>query len=208
MLGMAMLPCTPLKTRVLRPGSEASSAASSLSIASLAVANRGLARQGSAFGALGLCVGALWRPKRRAFRAAPDLLVGARNQPLTEEQRAEADALVQELSDAKAYDAEGGRVTNYGEILGPWVHFVAEGSFEARDSFGSQCPKDFAVQVERGGLVVLGLPLLSEAISGPGCVRVLYIDRDLRIFESPTDTPDRWEEQGLRVVQVREQLFR
>ena len=54
---MAMLPCTPLKTRVLRPGSEASSAASSLSIASLAVANRGLARQGSAFGALGLCVG-------------------------------------------------------------------------------------------------------------------------------------------------------
>lgn len=106
----------------------------------------------------------------------------------------------------QAYDASTGKVTNYGEILGSSVHFVAEGQFSAKDD-GSQCPKEFDVEIEQGGLVVLGLPLLSSAISGPGLVRVLYIDEDLRIFESPTESPDRWEEEGLRVIQVRDQLY-
>ena len=106
----------------------------------------------------------------------------------------------------QAYDARSGRVTNYGEILGPLVHFVAEGSFTAKDGTG-QCPKEFDVEIEQGGLVLFGVPLLSSAISGPGLVRVLYIDEDIRIFESPTESPDRWEEEGLRVIQVREQLY-
>ena len=47
-------------------------------------------------------------------------------------------------------------------------------------------------------------------------LRVLYADEDLRIFESPTDSPDTgedrldsgvWESAGLRVVQVREAVF-
>ena len=106
----------------------------------------------------------------------------------------------------QAFDATAGRVTNYGEVLGSGVYFLAEGSFAAVDRT-EYCPKDFSVQIERGGLVVLGLPFLSGAISGPGLVRVLYLDRDLRIFESPIDSPDRWEEAGLRVVQVRDTLF-
>ena len=106
----------------------------------------------------------------------------------------------------QAYDATRGRVTNYGEILGPMVHFVAEGTFTAKDGT-SQCPKEFDVEIEQGGLVFFGVPLLSSAISGPGLVRVLYIDEDLRIFESPTESPDGWEEKGSRVIQVREQLY-
>eukprot|EP00438_Fugacium_kawagutii_P024537 Skav223317 [mRNA] locus=scaffold200:47568:48233:+ [translate_table: standard] len=106
----------------------------------------------------------------------------------------------------QAYDAKALRVTNYGEILGPLVHFVAEGSFTAKDG-SSQCPKEFDVEIEQGGLVVFGVPLLSSAISGPGLVRVLYIDEDIRIFESPTESPDKWEEEGLRVIQVRDELY-
>jgi len=106
----------------------------------------------------------------------------------------------------QAYDAGAGRVTNYGELVGAGIHFTAEGSFAPVDG-AEFCPKDFSVQIERGGLVVFGCRLVSDAISGPGCVRVLYLDEDIRIFESPMDTPDRWEEEGLRVVQVREEAF-
>ena len=55
--------------------------------------------------------------------------------------------------------------------------------------------------------VLLGRPFVSSAISGPGYLRVLYLDPEMRIFESPTDSPDRWEEAGLRVVQIRERNF-
>jgi len=106
----------------------------------------------------------------------------------------------------QAYDAENGIVTNYGEILGPAVHFMAKGSFKAVDG-AEQCPKDFQVSIEEGGLVVLGLPLISSAISGPGYLRVLYIDNDIRIFEAPMESRGGWEQAGLRVVQLREDLF-
>ena len=75
------------------------------------------------------------------------------------------------------------------------------------DASCTRCPKDFDVQIAQGGLVILGLPLVSSAISGPGFLRCLYIDESLRIFESPRDSPDRWEEAGLQVVQVRDALF-
>ena len=44
--------------------------------------------------------------------------MGARNQPLTEEQRAEADALVQELSDAKARASSDVFGISRGSVLG------------------------------------------------------------------------------------------
>ena len=37
----------------------------------------------------------------------------------------------------------------------------------------TRCPKDFDVQIAKGGLVLFGLPLVSSAISGPGAPRVL-----------------------------------
>ena len=40
-----------------------------------------------------------------------------------------------------------------------------------------------------------------------GPASVLYADDDIRIFESPRDSPDKWEEAGLIVVQVRDELF-
>ena len=55
--------------------------------------------------------------------------------------------------------------------------------------------------------MLLGKPFVSSAISGPGYLRVLYLDEELRVFESPTSSPDRWEEAGLRVVQIRERNF-
>ena len=106
----------------------------------------------------------------------------------------------------QAYDTRSGRVRNYGELLGPGLHFVAEGRFDAVDET-NDCPKEFRVEIEQGGLVILGFPLLSSLISGPGLVRVLYLDEDIRLFESPNESPGGWEERGLRVVQVRDDLF-
>ena len=34
--------------------------------------------------------------------------------------------------------------------------------------------------IEQGGLVVLGRPFISDAISGPGYLRVLYLDEEIR----------------------------
>ena len=108
----------------------------------------------------------------------------------------------------QAYYADA-TVVNYGEVLGRLVYFKAEGTFErASASVGAnRCPVDFDVSIARGGAVVGGLELLTEGISGPGYLRVRYIDEDIRIFESPKDSPDRWEEAGLIVVQVRDALF-
>ena len=104
--------------------------------------------------------------------------------------------------------AGGGTVVNYGEVLGRRLYFKAEGSFVPANTATSRCPKSFNVAIDQGGLVLVErLPLLSSAISGPGFLRCLYIDESLRIFESPRDSPDRWEEAGLQVVQVRDAVF-
>ena len=110
-----------------------------------------------------------------------------------------------------------GCVANYGEVAGPSVYFTACGSFTERDASVARCPKDYDVAIEEGGFVLFGRPFLSSAIKGPGFLRVLYLDEDLRIFESPTDSPDTgrdvtgekgvWESAGLKVVQVREAAF-
>ena len=103
----------------------------------------------------------------------------------------------------------GGSVVNYGEVLGRGLYFRAEGTFApARTSNGgNRCPQDFDVAIREGGFVLGGQAFTSSAISGPGFLRCLYLDADVRIFESPKDSPDRWEEAGLVVVQVRDALF-
>lgn len=111
----------------------------------------------------------------------------------------------------QAYDLtsrESGCVINYGEVLGRRLYFKAEGTFSrAASSTQSRCPVDFDVSIAQGGIVVGGRQFLSSAISGPGFLRCLYLDEDIRIFESPKDSPDKWEEGGLVVVQVRDELF-
>lgn len=115
----------------------------------------------------------------------------------------------------QAYTASadvGGSVTNYGEVLGRALFFKAVGTFRARDERVARCPKDFDVEIERGGFVLgEAWPFLSTAISGPGYLRCRYLDEDLRIFESPKDSPDTgggpWETAGLIVVQVRDDCF-
>ena len=104
----------------------------------------------------------------------------------------------------------GGTVVNYGEVLGRALYFKAEGTFKpARRAspVGGRCPQDFNVAIREGGFVLGGKAFTSSAISGPGFLRVLYVDEDIRIFESPKDSPDRWEEAGLVVVQIRDALF-
>jgi len=101
-----------------------------------------------------------------------------------------------------------GTVVNYGEVLGRTLYFKAEGTFRrAAASSGSRCPQDFDVDIRQGGFVLGGKEFVSSAIAGPGFLRCLYLDEDIRIFESPKDSPDRWEEAGLVVVQVRDALF-
>lgn len=43
--------------------------------------------------------------------------------------------------------------------------------------------------------------------TGPGQLRVRYVDDRVRIFESPADSPDSWEKAGLLVVQIREEAL-
>lgn len=104
---------------------------------------------------------------------------------------------------------DAGSVINYGEVLGRAFYFRAEGTFtRAAVSVGAKsCPLDFDVSISQGGVVVGGLPFFTSAISGAGYLRCLYLDEDIRIFESPNDSPDKWEESGLVVVQVRDALF-
>lgn len=106
-------------------------------------------------------------------------------------------------------------VVNYGEVLGRALYFKAEGTFKPAKAPapplalpGSlRCPVDFDVSIREGGFVLGGKPFVSSAISGLGFLRVQYLDDDIRIFESPKDSPDKWEEGGLVVVQVRDALF-
>ena len=106
----------------------------------------------------------------------------------------------------QTYDVTARTVVNYAELTGPSLHFVVQGVFsEVR--VNSRCPKDFNVQATQGGLVVGGTPFLTSAISGPGYLRVLYVDDDVRIFASPNDSPGKVEEAGLVVVQVRDGCF-
>lgn len=111
----------------------------------------------------------------------------------------------------QAYDPETSRVVNYGEVAGRRVHFTAEGTFAAVTPGGTRCPQEFSVDIEQGGFVLFGKRFVSSKISGPGFLRVLYADEDLRIFQSPKDSPDtgggRWESAGLVVVQVRDGCF-
>ena len=53
------------------------------------------------------------------------------------------------------------------------------------------------------GAIHLGPARLDLPIRGPGRLRVLYLDDRLRLFLSPTDSPDGWEAAGLLVVQMR-----
>lgn len=106
------------------------------------------------------------------------------------------------------YDPNARTVRNYGEIFGRAAFFSAEGSFAPasntrRSPFDTSCPIEFDVDIVKGGLT-LGPFDIDLGIKGPGLLRVLYIDDRLRVFESPTQSPDKWEEDGLIVVQLRE----
>lgn len=99
------------------------------------------------------------------------------------------------------YNLDSMQVVNYGELVGRNVFFSAQGSFSETDVSVRNCPKDYDVFVEAGAVNVLGaeLPL---PIKGRGYLRCLYADSDVRIFTSPNDSPDKWEEEGLVVVQI------
>eukprot|EP00929_Paragymnodinium_shiwhaense_P114478 TRINITY_DN82887_c0_g1_i1.p1 TRINITY_DN82887_c0_g1~~TRINITY_DN82887_c0_g1_i1.p1 ORF type:complete len:281 (-),score=39.25 TRINITY_DN82887_c0_g1_i1:213-1055(-) len=99
------------------------------------------------------------------------------------------------------YDPSALAVINYGEVLGPAMHFTAEGRFEEVDKTVTRCPKDYDVFVESGGITAFGLRI-PLPIKGKGYLRCLYADEGCRIFVSPEESPDKWEEEGLIVVQM------
>ncbi|CAB9511848.1 expressed unknown protein [Seminavis robusta] len=71
-----------------------------------------------------------------------------------------------------------------------------------------QCPCDIVATVAGGGLYVGGNKLFGlDFIQGTGLVRVLYADPNLRILESPYQNNGGWEDKGLIVVQVRQDLI-
>lgn len=102
----------------------------------------------------------------------------------------------------QAYEPSEAAVRNYGEVVRSACYFEATGSFTVPPD-AKRCPVDVDVHIAAGGVVVLGRPV-DLGISGPGLLRVLHLDDNIRIFESPTDSPGKWEQSGLVVVQVRE----
>lgn len=128
------------------------------------------------------------------------------------------------------YDGEVFRVVNYSELFGSGVvHLRAEGTFVTAAietnktensrgplswfNFGNVpslrfCPDDYVVTVTQVSLHV-GSFVCKLPIEGTSVLRVLYADSDLRIFVSPQDTQSTagdWEQEGLVVVQVRNDL--
>ena len=101
----------------------------------------------------------------------------------------------------QSYDPEHRTVQNHGEILGSNLYFFADGTYVGADSDSG--PVDVDVAIEKGGIVCAGVTL-NLPIQGPGLLRIHYLDDRLRIFESPTASPENWEKAGLFVVQVRE----
>ncbi|KAJ1455258.1 hypothetical protein M885DRAFT_520562 [Pelagophyceae sp. CCMP2097] len=102
----------------------------------------------------------------------------------------------------QSYDAEKKTVQNYGELLGGFIAFSADGTFQLPAEMG-RCPVDIGVSVESGGISISGLAI-NLGIKGPGLLRVEYVDDRVRIFTSPKTSPDEWEAAGLTVVQIRE----
>ena len=105
----------------------------------------------------------------------------------------------------QTYFPDDQRVLNYGEAVGGLVTFGAEGTFEL-PAGRLRAPCDLPVQIASGGLTIFGRRF-DLPIAGPGLVRVLYHDASMRIFESPDESQDKWEESGLVVVQVRESVI-
>jgi hypothetical protein len=121
-------------------------------------------------------------------------------------------------------------VINYAEIFGRSLHIRAYGSYRRDDESDFRehsdeaapksplffldnskkgllkCPVDFIVSVTKGTVNIFDNEL-NIPIAGTGYLRVLYADPRLRVFVSPKDTTDdRWEKEGLVVVQVRSDL--
>jgi hypothetical protein len=72
-------------------------------------------------------------------------------------------------------------------------------------------PYDYSATVAEASVILFGKFAFGVAIEGTGTVRVLYADRNLRIFLSPEDANvtrggGDWESRGLIVVQVRVDL--
>ena len=72
-------------------------------------------------------------------------------------------------------------------------------------------PFDYEARVTGASISIWNKFVLNLSIEGTGTVRVLYADKNLRIFVSPTDTnvtkgAGDWESEGLIVVQVRVDL--
>jgi len=100
------------------------------------------------------------------------------------------------------YDTASSTVTNSAGVIGDLVKVEAFGKYEQVD-LKSSTPKDYTVTVTRGAIKVGGLSV-PLGIKGEGRQRVMYVDDNLRIFQSLADTPGGWEEKDLLVVQIPE----
>ena len=109
-----------------------------------------------------------------------------------------------DLSSYVNNDKTEGTVLNYSELLGQALYLRAAGSFRPASGDSTsplRCPVDFDVTIKSGGFVAMGREF-SLPISGPGYLRVLYADQNVRIFANPRDSPDEWEKAGLIAVQI------
>ena len=72
-----------------------------------------------------------------------------------------------------------------------------------------RCPVDYVATIEKGTIVLFNNEI-DLKVAGTGIVRVLYADSNMRIFVNVDDEENidtQWEQDGLRVVQIRKDLI-
>jgi hypothetical protein len=94
-------------------------------------------------------------------------------------------------------------MNNDGRSGGCQLSAAGSASESAVDNVGTRLTDVAFCQVTRGAIKVGGLSV-PLGIKGEGRQRVMYVDDNLRIFQSLADTPGGWEEKDLLVVQIPE----
>jgi hypothetical protein len=88
------------------------------------------------------------------------------------------------------------KITNIGQVLGPWVDVQVSGALQELDFQSTRVPKEFRASIQGGKLCVLSSNCIGLPIQGEGIFDSLYLGERLRIGQNINGG-------GARVVQIR-----
>lgn len=94
----------------------------------------------------------------------------------------------------QVFDEE--KITNIGQVLGPWVDVQVSGTLQELDLSSTRIPKEFRASIQGGKLCVLSSNCIGLPIQGAGIFDSLYLGERLRVGLNINGG-------GARVVQIR-----